>query len=341
MKSPTKNYTVTILPNSLHFVCAEDETLIEAGQRSDLRFPVSCRNGVCHICRARLQSGSVITPLGELIDAESESEIYVCHVKPRENITLVMDGVLGPDELPMNQFRCQIKCVSEMKAHVYRVVLEQPAGKLKEFYAGQYLALLLPEREEETYFSIASAPGQREIELHIQADPHLEKALETVEFLKQAASVELKLPFGKACLSKVPTMPVVLLAAGTGFAQMKSLIEYLLENGFDKELSLYWTARKQSDLYALELIEGLAKQYENFNYQSIVAEIDEAEQANQHHSLLADAVLEGHSNLSGFKVFVAGSPRMVYSTMDALENAGLEHENFYSDVLEYVSRDQL
>ena len=56
---------------------------------------------------------------------------------------------------------------------------------------------------------------------------------------------------------------------------------------------------------------------------------------------MADAVLEGHQDLSGFKVFVAGSPRMVYSTMDALENAGLEHANFFSDVLEYVSRDQV
>ncbi|KZX85455.1 hypothetical protein A3715_03795 [Oleiphilus sp. HI0009] len=336
------SYSITLEPNGLQFECSESETLIEAGQRVDIRFPVSCRNGVCHICRAELIQGRIETRTGELVSPNDTNEIYVCHVKPHTDVTIYMDGVLGPGELPMNTFSCQIKQVSEMQAHVYKVVLEQPAGKLKEFYAGQYLALLLPEREDETYFSIASAPNQREIELHIQADPHLEKALEVVQFLQTSASVQVKLPFGKACLSSVPSEPVLLLAAGTGFAQMKSLIEYLLGNGFDKELSLYWTARKESDLYALDYVKDLEDRYENVHIQTIVADDDqEQSQSTQHHSLLADAVLEGHGDLSGFKVFVAGSPRMVYSAMDALEDAGLEHENFYSDVLEYVSRDQI
>lgn len=334
------NHRITILPNALHFECADDERITDAAEREGIRFPVSCRNGVCHICRAALQKGRVEQLGAQVSTVYAPAEIFVCHARPQEEITLYMDGVYGPAELPMNQFQCQIKSVAEMQGHVYRVILEQPAGKLKQFFAGQYLALNLPNRDEDTYFSIASAPGHREIELHIQADPHLEKAVETVDFLRSSPSVSVKLPFGKACLPSVPESPVLLLAAGTGFAQMKSLIEYLLENDFNKELSLYWTARKESDLYAVAWLDALADKHENFQIQTIVANESEQE-TTQHHSLLADAVLEGHSSLKGYMAFVAGSPRMVYSSMDALEEAGLEDASFYSDVLEYVSRDQI
>ena len=281
-------------------------------------------------------------PTGKQVSStDKTSEIFVCHAQPNTDIEIRMPGVFGPKQLPMKEITCQIKSVEALQAHVYRVVMEQPAGKPAEFFSGQYLALDLPHRDDDSFFSIASSPGKREIELHIQADPHLEKALETIEFLKSSPSVKVKLPFGNACLDRVPDSGVLLLAAGTGYAQMKSLIEYLLENGFDKELTLYWTARKHSDLYALEALEALSTKHTNFRFLSIVADSSEDIQTTEHHSMLADAVLAGHDDLSSYQVFVAGSPKLVYSTLDALETAGLKDDAFFSDVLEYVSRDQI
>jgi len=334
------SFCVTIQPNGLSFNARDNQTIIEAGQAAGVRFPVSCRNGVCHICRAELVSGKVENQTGEIYESPSADakEVYICHVRPRSDVTLKVRGVYGPKELPMKEVTCQIQSVEEMQAHVFRVILELPAGKPTEFFAGQYLALCIPEREEDAYFSIACAPGKRQIELHIQADPHFEKAVEVIAFLKSAPSVSVKLPFGKACLASVPEKAVLLLAAGTGFAQMKSLFEYLLTNGFERELSLYWTARKKSDLYACDLLDQLSAQYDNFSYQVIVAD-SQGPHCTEHHSLLANAVLAGHTDLSNYEVFVSGSPKLVYSSLDALKEAGLEENAFYSDVLEYATRD--
>ena len=333
-------FRITVEPKGLNFVCSETQTLAEAGQSQGLRFPVSCRNGVCHICRAKLENGTVSTPRGAIDATMSVKEVFICHAKPRSDLVIRMQGVYGPKELPMNNIICQIQSVTVLKGDVYKVVIEQPAGKPVEFYAGQYLALNLPERNDDAYFSIASRPGQREIELHIQADPHLEKAVEIVEFLRQNQSVSVKLPFGKACLNGVPDSSVLLLAAGTGYAQMKSVIEYLLENGFENELSLYWTARKLSDLYALDVLQTLSDTHPNFHFEYVVTETLDPT-CTEHHSLLADAVLRSHDDLSNSTVFAAGSPKLVYTSLDALKTAGLSEENFYSDVLEYVSRDQI
>lgn len=336
-------FCIRVEPKGLTFLCSEKQSIAEAAQKAGVRFPISCRNGVCHICRARLEEGVVSSPTGAIARASQDEvpkEVFVCHAKPRSDLILRMDGVYGPKELPMKNIICQIQSVSVLQGDVYKVVLQLPAGKPAAFFAGQYLALDLPHREDDAYFSIASAPGLREIELHIQADPHLEKALEIVRFLQENKSVSVKLPFGKACLDQVPKSAVLLLAAGTGFAQMKSVIEYLLANGFQEELSLYWTARKQSDLYAMEMVQKLASEHENFNFECVVTDTLDPT-CTEHHGLLADAILRSHDDLSNSIVFAAGSPKLVYSSLDVLEKAGLSEDCFYSDVLEYVSRDQI
>jgi len=88
----------------------------------------------------------------------------------------------------------------------------------------------------------------------------------------------------------------------------------------------------------LELLENWSKQYENFHYTTMVAE--PSDQINtEHHSQLAQAVLDEHDSVEDKLVFASGSPKLVFSTMDALAAAGLDPENFYSDVLEYAARD--
>jgi CDP-4-dehydro-6-deoxyglucose reductase len=236
---------------------------------------------------------------------------------------------------------CRVLAVEQIKGYVYKVELQLPAGKLPEFYAGQYLALELPGKEAASYFSIASAPGLREITLHIQADPHLSSALEVIEYCKDSmagsTSVAISLPYGKACLPNVPSKPLVLMAAGTGFAQMKSIVDYLNSQDFNLPIALYWGVRKEEDMYLDSLAKEWALTHDNIEFHPLIADIENID-ANAHHNQLSDAVLADYANLQGYQVFVSGSPKLVYSAMDALLEAGLDEQDFYSDVLEYAPR---
>jgi CDP-4-dehydro-6-deoxyglucose reductase, E3 len=338
-------YKVVVQPKGLEYFCEAGETLLDAAQKAGIKMPVSCKNGVCYICQGELLSGCIVdkrgreqgTVEGGASDAQTRS-FYVCHAMPKQDCEIYLENVYGPSELPMRNAKCQVQQVTEMRAHVYKVVLSQPAGRAVEFFAGQYLAIEMPGRESDAFFSIASAPGSRDIELHIQADPHLTSACEMIDYLRESSTISVKLPFGKSCLSQVPDKAVMLLAAGTGFAQMKSLIEYLFMNHFEHEVALYWTLRKQSDLYAVELLDKWSQQYPNFHYKAMVAE--PSDQLNtEHHSQLAQAVIDEHDSVVDKLVFASGSPKLVFSTMDALAEAGLDANNFYSDVLEYATRD--
>ena len=65
-----------------------------------------------------------------------------------------------------------------------------------------------------------------------------------------------------------------------------------------------------------------------------IEDIDATDHLNQ----LSDAVLAEDKKLLESMVFVSGSPKLVHSAMDALLEAGLEEQDFFSDVLEYAPR---
>jgi len=326
------------------FECSQNESLYDAAEQVGIKLPISCKNGVCHICRGELQSGSVLTGgQNKKVDASKDgtTEIMLCRTWPESSCEIEVKSVYGPKELPLKKVACQVESIELNQAHVYQIQLSLPAGKSPDFFPGQYLSINLPARDEPAYFSIASRPGLRSIELHIQADPHLESALEIVQYLQtqheQNGCVSISLPFGEACLHEPPSKSLILMAAGTGFAQMKSMIEHLHAIDYKHSISLYWAVRKDEDMYSKVLAEAWEQQYTNFQFKPIIADIDDR-QGVDHHDQMSDAVLNDHPDLANSLVFVSGSPKLVFSAMDALTESGLPETQFYSDVLAYAKR---
>ncbi len=332
---------VTLLPKGIHFECNESESVADAAARAGVLLPVSCRNGVCHICDGVLVKGSVKTgpqqDILECSDAEHAFPLLLCKTRPITACEIEVDNVYGPGELPVKKVICQVLDISSIQAHVYVVRLKLPAGKPPEFFAGQYLSLDIPDKEAPHYFSIASRPGLDTLELHIQADPHLDSAVSMVRYLQDNLSVSVSLPYGRACLPRLPEKSLLMMAAGTGFAQMKSIVEFLIEQGFRHDIDLYWTVRQEQDMYMKDLAEQWAKQHANIRFRSVVADTDD-KLGLEHHDQLSEAVLNGNYDLVNRMVFVSGSPRLVFAAQDALTQAGLPNDQFFSDVLEYVSR---
>ena len=324
--------------------CSSEQTIYSAAEQQGFRLPASCLNGVCHICRASLISGKVLSGNAQQLlardPAQAPPQVMLCKTWPLETCSVLLKNIYGPGELPVKNVKCQVLNVERLKGHVFQVDLQLPAGKQPEFFPGQYLALSLPDKTEASYFSIASAPGQRIINLHIQADPHLLSALEVIGFLQMSMdtqrAVSVSLPYGEACLSAMPTQPIILIAAGTGFAQMKSILEYLFEHDFSYPVALYWGVRKAEDMYLHELAESWAAKHVNFTFRPIIGELEDGE-STDHHEQLSAAVL-AEQPVDNARVFVSGSPKLVFSVMDALLAAGLPEQQFFSDVLAYATR---
>ncbi|XOZ32291.1 CDP-6-deoxy-delta-3,4-glucoseen reductase [Halomonadaceae bacterium KBTZ08] len=226
--------------------------------------------------------------------------------------------------------------IGQLGDDIYQVRFEWPQGRPVRFHAGQYLAIHLPGRDP-AWFSIASAPGADQLTLHIQAPPEWESACEVMAYLRHEGCARISMPYGHACLSEPPQAPLLLVVAGTGFAQAKSIVDYLRTSRMEQPVTLYWGARDSAEMYLRNTAERWAQDWPGFHFQPVVCEADAA--SDCHHERLAEAVLADGHDLARVMVLASGSPAMVYNVLDGLTPAGFDAARFYSDVLEYAPRD--
>lgn len=230
--------------------------------------------------------------------------------------------------------------IQQLPEQVYRLELKRPGKGIPDYFAGQYLLVHL-ENGESIAFSIASPPRphllkQEKLELHIQKVPDNENS----ELLfKQLASgsVEASIGYGNCHLKEIPDKPLLFIAAGTGFAQMKSMIEYCQEQHHPHDLYLYWGAREPDNYYLPNLpVQWSAR---GLHYHPVVSEATQDESWDGRHGLLYEAIIADKEHLKSCEIYISGSPTMVYATVDAIVSEGFNVENIHSDVFEYAPRD--
>ncbi|AMO54389.1 hypothetical protein [Endozoicomonas montiporae] len=220
---------------------------------------------------------------------------------------------------------------------VYRIKLKPRSGFVPPYRAGQYLEILLPGRQP-CAFSIASAPSfqQEDIELHVQQLPESQTSTELFDQLNKGR-VDVRLPSGNCFLpDPLPETPLVFVAAGTGFAQMKSMVEHCLNQNHAKGIHLYWGARTPAGFYLPYLpIQWSAR---GVHYHPVVSDAIADDDWCGRHGLLYEAILADKEQLLDGNIYLSGSPQMVYATIDVIENAGFNRKNMHSDVFDYAPR---
>lgn len=319
---------VTLQPSGLVLDVQSGESLLNAAQRQGLQCPQSCRNGNCHICAALLVEGRVRQDGA----SHEQGEIFACLAEPEQDCVLQWNGVLAPGELPSRKISCQVLECTLLGADVWRVRLLAPAGKSPRYHAGQYV-LIEEASGEQTALSLASAPHHgRELELHILATE--QRPAQLIKQLQDEHLARVHLPFGDTHLAQLPDGPLLLIAAGTGMAQMQSLIEHCLAQDFSRPIHLYWGVRQVEDFYPVAQW-GDWQQMDNLHLHQVVSE---PVQWQGRGGLLYQAVREDFADLKGLNVFASGSPAMIYATLDALVEAGMDAAQMRADVFAYAPR---
>ncbi|MBD8577070.1 CDP-6-deoxy-delta-3,4-glucoseen reductase [Pseudomonas syringae] len=319
---------VTLQPSGAVLETLPGEAILAAAQRLGYDCPNSCRNGNCHVCAALLVDGQVM----QAGQAHDHGEVYTCLAEPLEDCVLLWDGVLALGELPVRTLACQVSECSPVGGDVWRIGLRAPAGKPPRYHAGQYLML---ERDsgDKSAFSLASAPHRgRDLELHVLVREAGAQAL--LAQLQRDGLARVELPFGDTHLAELPDGPLVLIAAGTGMAQMHSLIEHCRAEGFRHPVHLYWGVRRPDDFYAIDHWEQW-QQLPNLFLHKVVSDLCGWEGRC---GLLHEAVREDIADLAGVHVYASGSPAMIYATLDALVEAGMDAHRMRADVFAYAPR---
>ena len=202
------------------------------------------------------------------------------------------------------------------------------------FEAGQHTELKI-QGFNDLYYTIASAPDSPCIELHIQSGTPQADAL--IDWLKNTDSVQLAPAAGDTRLNTLPdeSGPLLLIASGTGFSQIKSIAEDLMSHNSSRQIHLYWSGYRLSQLYMLQKAEAWADQHDNLHMSALISEHSHWEDK---HQMLVHSILGDHSDLDRCQAICCGSPAMVYTVYDALCAEGLRPNAMLSDVFSYAPR---
>ncbi len=237
---------------------------------------------------------------------------------------------------------CHVMALAEISASVWRVRLQPRVPSVaSEFMAGQYLEILLPDGRSVPY-SIASAPAQgSEIELHIQNQGADSLSSQVLKHLGSVRDLRIRMPQGKCFLDPADLLGIrqlVFIAAGTGFAQMKSMIEAAIDSGIDQELLLLWGAKDAAQFYDLELPQRWQREHSHFRFVPMVDGEGEEPPAGGMKGNLVEGLQALLPDASHSRFYACGSPGMVYAVEDQLLDKGLEEGELFSDVFAYAPR---
>ena len=350
------SFRIRLEPSGQEFLAETNETVLAAALRQGHALAYSCRNGSCATCKSRLISGSV--DYGSYDEAALSTEekasgkVLLCQAVPRSDLVVEARELAAASHIPIRLLPARVAQLERAAEDVMIVRLKLAAGTRLEFLAGQYIDILLKENKRRS-FSLANAPQHDEfLELHIRHVPNGFFTTQVFTSLKERDLLRFQGPLGtfflrtddpgraSAARGRTPgaaeDRPIILVAGGTGFAPMKSIIEDALARGDSRPMHLYWGVRARGDLYRHALAESWQASRPGFRYTPVLSEPAAEDQWSGRRGWVHEAVIADYPDLSGAEVYASGPPAMIHALKKAVREHGLPDDQLYYDSFEYA-----
>jgi CDP-4-dehydro-6-deoxyglucose reductase len=183
-----------------------------------------------------------------------------CCAKPLSDLVLECREVGTAKDIPVRIMPCRVQKIERAADDVIILSLKLPANERLQFLAGQYIEFLLKDGKRRA-FSIANAPHDDGfLQLHIRLIAGGEFTGHVFGAMKEKDILRFQGPYGSFFLREESAKPVILVAGGTGFAPIKSMVEHAIHSHIKRPLEIYWGARNRAGLYLPDLPSGWARQ---------------------------------------------------------------------------------
>jgi CDP-4-dehydro-6-deoxyglucose reductase len=334
---------LTLRPQNRQVRLEPGRPVLESALAARLNLPHSCKGGNCGSCRARLVSGTIRYPRGRplgLSEAEAAAGyVLLCQAVPEGDLVVEAREIRRVTDVEIKTLPCRVERLERLAPDVMGLFLRLPAVEDFRFRAGQYLDVMLDGGRRRS-FSIASPPHDAgRIELHVRRVGAGEFTERVFGSLAPGALLRIEGPLGQFVYrdpeDPIAAGPLVLVAGGTGFAPLKSLLRHLLETGVRRPLHLYWGARHEADLYQDAWIRERVARFPELRYVPVLSMAAPAEAARYRTGLVHEAVLADFPDLAAAEVYAAGPPALIAALRATLPAHGLAPERLYFDSFEY------
>ncbi len=335
------SFQISIQPSGQNYSAREDETILEAALEAGITLPHACQNGACGTCKGKIIAGRIdhaATPAGMLSEAERTAGLALfCCAKPLSDLAIECKEVASTRDIPVKTLPCRVQKMERLAPDVIALQLKLPTNERLQFLAGQYIEILLKDGKRRA-FSLAGAPHDDELlELHIRLVPGGQFTEHVFGAMKPRDMLRFEGPRGSFFLREESGKPVILVAGGTGFAPIKSIVEHAIHRQIERPMALYWGARDRAGLYLAELPQRWAAEHANIEYVPVLSAPAVSDAWEGRYGLVHQAVLDDYPDLSGHQVYVCGAPAMIEAARRDFLARGLPAEEFFADAFTFAA----
>ena len=323
-------YRVRIEPSGHEFVALPQENLLEAALRSGINPRYSCSNGSCGDCRVRLLSGQVGQHMhGDFHFTEQEKSqgyLMLCTTRAESDLVIEGDEAHSTKDMPHQQIEVKVAKIEPRGEAVRILHLRTPRSNTFRFLAGQHASLKL---KGLTPFdvTVASCPcNGMQLQFHLHRDAEHPLAMRVFDGLAHGKPLLLTGPFGDTTLDDDSVRPLLMLAIGTDFAAIKSLIEHAINLELGQPIRLFWLSDEVTGHYLDNYCRSWADVLDDYAY--TLRTTTTAIPSKEELSALIPQMVSALS-LPEADIYLAGPSQSVTYCREALMQAGADVQRLF------------
>ena len=334
--SKEKEFTLLIDGVDMAIKNTNKETILQAALREGVKFPHSCRVGGCTLCKCKLVSGDVkqLTETAYVLSKEELQQNYIlaCQSQPKSDVRVEVD-FSRMEDLPSHKLitvEGTVKGKNVLTSDICEIIIETDSAL--EYTPGQYAEISVPGRfDEPRAYSFASAvrSNPNELSFFIRAIPNGEVSNWFVHESKLGDKVQLEGPSGDFHLRESDT-PMICIAGGSGLAPVISILEDAINRKVDRDLVMYFGARTEQDLYALDKIEKIEQDWEgDFEFIPVLSEESEDSSWQGARGFITEHFKSQCE--SEHQIYMCGPPPMIDAAIEVAHGVNVDDEHIFFD----------
>lgn len=305
--------------------------------------PSACGGrGSCGACKVRVLSDVGLhlpTELPYLSPEEISRNVRLsCQIKLKKDIAIEL-----PEELfSVKKFKATVEKMLDLTYDIKEVIFKLDDPKDIEFISGQYVQIVVPpygdfKESVQRAYSMSSRPGDAShLELLVRLVPGGIATTWVHKYLKEGDKVELVGAFGEFRVHDTPAA-MVCVAGGSGMAPFKSMFYDMREqNTFpDKEIWYFFGARTTKDMFYLDELRQMEKEWPRFHFVPALSEPNPEENWTGDTGLITDVldryIKDKVGKDKGLEGYLCGSPGMINACIDVMTRNNIAESDIFYD----------
>lgn len=306
--------------------------------------PSACGGqGTCGYCKVKVHDGAgpvLATEKPWLTTEEIEDQVRLsCQVKVKQDLQIEI-----PEELfNVKEYETTLVEKIPMTDKIVKVRFELPEGENIHFKPGQYMQIKtvpyaggddFEGHDEEVFraYSIASSiEDTKHVEFLIGYIPdgicttYIHKVLEVGD------KVTINGPYGDFYYHEDDSEEILLIAAGTGFAPIRSILYHMRDHDIKRKARFYFGARTPEDLFLLDELKEFENQLHDFKFMPVLSRTTPEHNWEGDTGYVNDSIKKYVDPETSYTAYLCGSPRMIEGIVKDLTDKNVPEDRIFFD----------